>query len=975
MRVFPKRAPASVQPSARGIAGPSEPDVLELRIHGVSNTPAADMLDLSQDEIHQVSGDTLGGFWAPTTAAAAQGAGLPPEDEHHIAPGVRREAYSWGLLARTSPGGAGRALGVVGAVAVRLGWALLIPFGLANAAYWSRPIPVPGTRNRGWRDAKGAAELRVFALALTLLVVASVSAVSLELIAVQCYPGAPGATVARCDQLPTVMDALATWSRGERLALASLVPVLILVGLFWLSRSGQVRYERRMSRTAAQVPGGARRSGPQAPPQRPVLATPGFWHNRTLGVATSRLHLAAGLSLIALVLAWDEVYGLRRGCGAAATFFGSTCRAGLAQGWTRDDQVAAGFGVVAIALLVVVVCRVCVDAEACADVSVRTGRPPRRYWSGWLLLAAVGEFAGTVVLRWAPWAGAARRPEPAAVLTTLDGLVASARPASSESILGLVAAPSVLVALLVGLAIAGLGWRRGVGAGRWLSLLMVGAGCLLLATFWPSTGAGWVRSGAWGGVVLALAAQVCAVWRGGPRHPATGEVRTPGARRFEAWAGAGPGIFMLLAAGAAMTLNGLLVSGTAAWLNTTTSAVSVSEPSTGPGLACIKACALPMRPLVVPPAYREFGAAAVLVLVLALIAFGVLALARRGPAPIPPAPGSGPDAVGGADPGSDPGGPPAPVDDQTKGDVEVLRGRRLAALTQLAEPVIAVVAVSMGAALLGTLVPSRWLPGWALLESAGNWALGAAALAVVGAAVTGSLKQTGRPLGLVWDVMCFLPRVAHPFGPPSYAERVVPELRERVEQWLGDPAGANRGTRRVVLSAHSLGAVLAVACVLARDKGDSGSRRVGLLTYGSQLRPYFGRFFPELLGPDTLGTASCRAPDWKSPDPWHDEVSSPPRPALPALGDADDTVVRRVGGRRGPGGTPAWINLWRRTDFIGFPAVSYGSADENPVDRGAEEVDRTGYLFTVASHGGYPRALVYHEALDEVLGRMAGPIR
>jgi len=66
----------------------------------------------------------------------------------------------------------------------------------------------------------------------------------------------------------------------------------------------------------------------------------------------------------------------------------------------------------------------------------------------------------------------------------------------------------------------------------------------------------------------------------------------------------------------------------------------------------------------------------------------------------------------------------------------------------------------------------------------------------------------------------------------------------------------------------------------------------------------------------------------------------------------------------------ARTRLRRRTDVIGFPAASYDSADHNPVDRGADEVDRTGYLFTLATHGGYPSSLAYHEALDVVVDRM-----
>src|SRR5690606_8424161 len=45
----------------------------------------------------------------------------------------------------------------------------------------------------------------------------------------------------------------------------------------------------------------------------------------------------------------------------------------------------------------------------------------------------------------------------------------------------------------------------------------------------------------------------------------------------------------------------------------------------------------------------------------------------------------------------------------------------------------------------------------------------------------------------------------------------------------------------------------------------------------------------------------------------------------------------------------------------------------NPVDRGADEVDRGAYLFTVATHSAYVRAWAYHEALDTVLDRLGVP--
>ncbi len=401
-------------------------------------------------------------------------------------------------------------------------------------------------------------------------------------------------------------------------------------------------------------------------------------------------------------------------------------------------------------------------------------------------------------------------------------------------------------------------------------------------------------------------------------------------------------------------------------------------------------------------------------------------------------------------------------------------------------------------------------------------AVGALALGLVAGFVAAGAEGFSRPWGLLWALMCFLPRSAHPFGPPCYAERTVPEVAARVESWLDAedlPAPRRAGAaprRRVVLSAHSLGAVMAVAVVLGRAGNPAprtddvapplradGDGRLGLLTYGVQLRPYFGRFFPSLLGPQVLGTPPCGGPAWRG-DPWRRQ-STDPRVALREavrlqspgaragsaagialdahdalrrtavardaelrqaerrlraatargltggrvellraevvaataaleaarvpLEAAEDVVAGAVATRRralgleadaterayraarlhgeaataerraadaawsracaGPGSAPldpatptlvrllrhrerqpAWVNLWRRTDVLGFPVVSYGT---NPVDRGADEVDRGAYLFTVAAHSGYPRAWAYHLALDTVLGRLGAP--
>ncbi len=134
---------------------------------------------------------------------------------------------------------------------------------------------------------------------------------------------------------------------------------------------------------------------------------------------------------------------------------------------------------------------------------------------------------------------------------------------------------------------------------------------------------------------------------------------------------------------------------------------------------------------------------------------------------------------------------------------------------------------------------------------------------------------------------------------------------------------------------------------------------IRLLTYGSQLRAYFGRIFPELLGPRVLGTPPVRSAKLWSADPWSREVTEP----APAEDDPGPSVVERLGGTAED--RPRWRNLWRRTDFLGFPVGSY-VASPTGVDVAAEETDETGYLVEIVTHGDYPRAPAYLRALDDL---------
>jgi uncharacterized membrane protein len=112
-----------------------------------------------------------------------------------------------------------------------------------------------------------------------------------------------------------------------------------------------------------------------------------------------------------------------------------------------------------------------------------------------------------------------------------------------------------------------------------------------------------------------------------------------------------------------------------------------------------------------------------------------------------------------------------------------------------------------------------------------------------------SWRQPGkrRLLGVLWDVGTFWPRSFHPFAPPCYSERSVPELLRRI-WWLDDTGG------RVLLVAHSQGSVLAAAAVARRLSMNPPSSapaeragkidEIGLVTFGAPLRKLYHWGFP-----------------------------------------------------------------------------------------------------------------------------------
>ncbi|MFD3539243.1 hypothetical protein ACFWUQ_07040 [Streptomyces sp. NPDC058662] len=264
--------------------------------------------------------------------------------------------------------------------------------------------------------------------------------------------------------------------------------------------------------------------------------------------------------------------------------------------------------------------------------------------------------------------------------------------------------------------------------------------------------------------------------------------------------------------------------------------------------------------------------------------------------------------------------------------------RAAAALTDSAPWFVAAVSgitLLLGAgALAGARVTGR-VPGEAargsgpLLEAAaraaqdsGSWLIG---LGVAGFVAWGRRAYRDpaarRTVGILWDVGTFWPRAAHPFAPPCYAERAVPDLTWRMAAWTGRTGGP------LVISGHSQGSVLAAAAVWQLPPYARG--RVALLTYGSPLCRLYGRWFPAYFGRGPLAAL-------------HREVD-------------------------------CWRNLWRATDPIGGPVLPGTGVDRGPL------ADPLAYGRTVRhplpapilGHSDYQADPVFAAERDALLARLA----
>ena len=121
-----------------------------------------------------------------------------------------------------------------------------------------------------------------------------------------------------------------------------------------------------------------------------------------------------------------------------------------------------------------------------------------------------------------------------------------------------------------------------------------------------------------------------------------------------------------------------------------------------------------------------------------------------------------------------------------------------------------------------------------------------------------------------------------------------------------------------------------IAVAAAAQLADDEIERLRLVTYGSQLRTWYGRIFPGVLGPEVTGShpLTDRA-DFGSAAPDAPDTGGPDDPLEPPV--PDGSLASRLGVSAA---SPRWINLFRRTDPIGFRVFS---DQQSRVDRYVSE--------------------------------------
>ncbi|HEX3929121.1 MAG TPA: hypothetical protein VHW64_00340 [Nocardioides sp.] len=278
--------------------------------------------------------------------------------------------------------------------------------------------------------------------------------------------------------------------------------------------------------------------------------------------------------------------------------------------------------------------------------------------------------------------------------------------------------------------------------------------------------------------------------------------------------------------------------------------------------------------------------------------------------------------------------------------------------------------------LLGRLsetVPGTGHGAWyvQLLSNLGTYALiGLAGLLYTLGRRSLRAPDTRRGANVFWDVISFWPHAAHPFVPPAYSQFTVHDLRRRIEFHLSQADDQGRVASTVVLSAHSQGSLIAVATLLWLAPEDLA--RVRLVTYGSQLQVAYPRAFPAFVSVRllrrVLGALEGRWINlYRETDPIAGPVLSWDRTRMSPEA-AKQPASSRFSWTSGDSAELTWEPVEDRVDKITGRRASghdWRVLDPPPVDK---DLQRT-TLTVLRQHSGYPASADYLCAVRQLVGR------
>ncbi|MCZ7418956.1 hypothetical protein O7605_05410 [Verrucosispora sp. WMMA2121] len=841
--------------------------ILELRVHGVSNTPPAETLGLTGEpggeppQPRLVAGGPVTGFYRLPTAAP-----LDP---------IVVEAYSWGQL--TS--GARTARDVERAL-----WTLLLPFTLANVALHARPgIPAdPTTERLASRSGVTAWLIRLFCLSLTATPVLATTGVGVDLIGWQCVDEVclsriPG---------PWEFLAGAWWQQGGRALAVGLTVPLAMIGVLGLVTWRTYQYEAVMPADPTTNPPGRRTPPPvdvevpigqpvQEPPPTPEpppgpptnpLQDPTFWWGEGQLRRAAVLHLCTGTVVAAAVpLGTVSVLDPPHGARAALTW----------------SAVVAFTAVLAITLV----------AIGRPFLTRREGATPLGGWSiAVIVLTGLG-LAGTLAVLLLPDGAASsplaglRPPVGCDQDPTQPGCLADRSLPGFDRVIAWLGTGQLLLLIAIG-ATARSG-RRG-GATPAAAALLIALGAAWCHGWLPAAPPAPVALWQFGLPLLALAAVGLLL----PRTRPTSRKQPLEPHSDLAWRGRAPAVI----AGFGWLLCLAYSAGVLYWV---TNRLNGADAPVG-------------RPLVVPPAPVTWAglafAAALLMLALVAVRAVVLfhRLRRQEYAQLRAR-----------------GGRLSAHDLRRARDVSAhqalhrLVGEHALRLIGWYAGAMTVLAVVGCAAVLACPLPDHEAGGAApvieVVADVGDALLGWLPVAVAAVGLLVYRKNTiRRSVGVIWDVGTFWPRAAHPLAPPSYAERAVPELLTRTAGLIALAEPDPRRVDGIILSGHSQGTVICTAVILQLPS--RWRHRIWFFSYGCQLTRLYGRIFPAYFGPDRLpvlaealtrpGGGTRWTNFWRDTDPlgWpvtageRDIAVTDPEALHPSDGEVADPPIRSHSG-------------------------------------------------------------------------------